>query len=112
MEEVMTVRLTSRGRGQTDPAELAAGLRYTTAYVDTILKGATPGVELAPGPRRRAARGTPRRQHTCSGAQFAAVLSPREHPASAYPAQAARRRLALLGPAGRYLNWGVVFQMS
>jgi hypothetical protein len=31
MEEVMTVRLTSRGRLQTEPAELAAGLRYTTA---------------------------------------------------------------------------------
>jgi hypothetical protein len=90
--------------------------RRAAAYVDTILKGATPGVELAPGPRRRAVRGTPRRRHTRSGSRFAAALSPREHPASASPAPAAaalpaqaarRRRLALLGAAGRYLNWGI-----
>ena len=65
----------------------------------------------------------------CSGSRFAAALSPREYPARAYPApstgslpsspppapaaaalpaQAARRRrLALLGAAGRYLNWGI-----
>ncbi len=33
MEEVMTVRLTSRGRVQTDPAELAAGYRYTARTI-------------------------------------------------------------------------------
>ena len=40
MGDAMTVRLMARGRLQTGPAELSAGLRYTTQRVQAIqLKG-------------------------------------------------------------------------